>query len=140
MAYLVDTNVLCESSKPSPDPKVIRWLADHDSELHVSALSVGEMLKGIHLMDAGKRRLDIERWYQRIERWAANRLLALDAPVMATWGRFYAKHQLKGHKLPLTDSLIAATAIHHKLTLITRNTADFPDDLPMLNPWEASRE
>jgi predicted nucleic acid-binding protein len=135
MAYLVDTNVLCESSKPNPDPLVIQWLASHDAELRVSALSIGEMLKGIHLMDAGKRRHDIERWFHRIEAWAANRLLALDAAVMATWGRFYADHQRNGRKLSLMDSLLAATALHHQLTIVTRNTGDFPDDVTLLNPW-----
>jgi predicted nucleic acid-binding protein len=67
MPYLVDANVLCESSKAHPEPGVLKWLADHDAELHVSVLSLGEMLKGIHLMDEGNRRHEIERWYQRID-------------------------------------------------------------------------
>ncbi len=135
MSYLLDTNVLCESSKARPDPAVIQWLGDYDTELHVSVLSLGEMLKGIHLMDRGNRRHEIEQWYQRIERWAANRLLAVDAGTMSTWGRFYAKHQLAGRKLPLMDSLLAATALQHGLTLVTRNTGDFPEDVAVLNPW-----
>jgi len=135
MSYLVDANILCESSKAHPEPAVVQWLADHDTELHVSVLSLGEMLKGIHLMDAGNRRHQIERWYQRIERWAANRLLVMDAPVMLAWGRFYAKHQRAGRKLPLMDSLLAATALQYELTIVTCNTADFPDDVPVLNPW-----
>ena len=135
MSYLVDANVLCESSKAHPEPAVIQWLADHDAELHISVLSLGEMLKGIHLMDQGHRRHEIERWYQRLERWAANRLLSMDAPVMATWGRFYAQQQRAGRKLPLMDSLLAATALQHRLTIVTRNTTDFPDDVPLLNPW-----
>jgi toxin FitB len=135
MPYLVDANILCESSKSQPEPVVMRWLADHDAELHVSVLSLGEMFKGIHLMDAGRRRHQIERWYQRIERWAANRLLVMDAPVLLAWGRFHAKHQRAGRKLPLMDSFLAATALHHQLTIVTRNTAGFPDDVPVLNPW-----
>ena len=135
MAYLVDANVLCESSKARPDAAVLQWLSDHDAELHVSVLSLGEMVKGIHLMDTGNRRHVIESWYQRIERWAARRLLPMDAAVMATWGRFYAKHQRAGRKLPLMDSLLAATAMQHDLTIVTRNTADFPDDVSLLNPW-----
>jgi len=135
MSYLVDANILCESSKARPDPIILQWLADHDAELHVSVLSLGEMLKGIHLMDAGNRRHQIERWYQRIERWAANRLLVMDAPVMIAWGRFYAKHQRAGRKLPLMDSLLAATALQHQLTIVTPNTTDFPADVPVLNPW-----
>lgn len=135
MAYLLDANVLCESSKSNPEPAVIQWLSDHDSELHVSALSLGEMIKGIHLMDQGKRRVEIETWYQRIDRWAARRIIPLDGAVMGTWGVFCAKHQKAGRKLPLMDSLLAATALQSNLTLVTRNTADFPDDIPMINPW-----
>ena len=93
------------------------------------------MLKGIHLMDAGNRRREIERWYQRIEHWAANRLLIMDAPVMVAWGRFYASHQRAGRKLPLMDSLLAATALRHQLTIVTRNTADFHDAVPVLTQW-----
>ena len=135
MPYLVDANVLCESSKARPEPAVLQWLSAHDAELRVSVLSLGEMLKGIHLLDQGNRRHEIELWYRRIERWSANRLLSLDAPVMTTWGRFYAKHQRAGRKLPLMDSLLAATALQHQLTIATRNTADFPDDVPRQNPW-----
>jgi len=135
MSYLVDTNVLCESSKPKPDASVLQWLADHDAELTISALSLGEMLKGIHLMDQGKRRQEIERWYQRIGRWAAGRILPVDSAVSHTWAVFTAKHQRAGRKLPAMDSLIAATALQHQLTLVTRNTEDFPDDVPILNPW-----
>jgi toxin FitB len=137
MAYLIDSNVLCESSSARPEPAVIQWLADHDTELHVSVLSLGEVLKGIHLMDQGHRRQEIERWFHRLERWAANRLLKMDAPVMTTWGRFYAQHQRAGRKLPLMDSLLAATALQHHLTIVTRNTSDFPNDVPVLNPWPA---
>jgi predicted nucleic acid-binding protein len=95
------------------------------------------MLVGIHLMDHGRRRQQIENWYQRIERWAAGRILAVDAEVMHTWAPLYVKHQKEGRKLPAMDSLVAATAIHHHLTLVTRNTGDFPEDVPILNPWTA---
>jgi predicted nucleic acid-binding protein len=131
------TNVLCESSKPQPAASVLQWLADHDAELAISALSLGEMLKGIHLMDRGKRRLKIESWCRRIERWASGRVLPVDSAVIHTWASFYAKHQRAGRKLPAMDSLIAATALQHQLTLVTRNTDDFPHDVPIFNPWTA---
>ena len=136
MAFLVDTSVLCESSKPNPDASVLAWLADHDSELHLSAISLGEMLMGIHLMDRGRRRQRIESWYRRIERWASGRILAVDAAVMHSCAAFCAKHRKEGRNLPAMDSLVAATAIHHQLTLVTRNNGDFPPDVPVLNPWQ----
>lgn len=92
-------------------------------------------VKGIHLMDRGKRRQEIEQWYQRIERWAAGRILPVDFAVSHTWAVFYAKHQRAGRKLPAMDSLIAATALQHQLTFVTRNTEDFPEDVPIHNPW-----
>jgi len=135
MSYLVDSNVLSESSKSQVDPRVLRWMSDHDAELYVSVISLGEILKGIHLMDAGRRRVQIERWFQRIERWSASRILPVDPPLMEVWARFYASHRRAGRRLPLLDSLLAATALRYKLTLVTRNTADFPDDVPVFNPW-----
>ena len=135
MLYLIDANVLCESSKPTPDKDVLNWLGDHDAELCVSALTLGEMVKGIHLMDGGKKRADIEAWFDRIDRWSAGRVLALDAPTIRRWGVFYEKHQRKGRRLSVMDSLIAATALEHELTVVTRNTSDFPSDVPLLNPW-----
>ena len=79
----------------------------------------------------------MEKWYERIERWAAGRILPLDMPVMRRWGAFYARHQLCGRKLDVMDSLLAATAIEHQLILVTRNQADFPDEVPLLNPWSS---
>lgn len=95
------------------------------------------LMMGIHLMDRGTRRQQIEGWYQRIERWAAGRILAVDSAVMHTWAPFCAKHRNAGRTLPAMDSLVAATALHHQLTLVTRNTGDFPEDVLVLNPWTA---
>lgn len=137
MPYLLDANVLCESSRSHPDTAVTRWLAEHDADLHVSVLTLGEMIKGIHLMDAGKRRAEVEAWFQRIERWAGRRMIPVTADIMHFWGVYYARHQKAGRKLPLMDSLLAATALQANLTLVTRNTGDFPDDIPVINPWLA---
>lgn len=109
---------------------------EHDRDLQVSVLSLGEMLKGIHLLDHGDRRHEIERWYQRIEQWAASRLLVMDGPVFVEWAALYARHQRAGRKLPLMDSFLAATALHHSLTLVTRNTDDFPPEVKVFNPWK----
>ncbi len=138
MPFLLDANVLCESSKPQPDKAVLDWLAVHDAYLRVSALTLVEMVKGIHLMDHGKRRNQIKAWFDRIDRWSAGRVLSLDSLTMRRWGAFYAKHQRAGRKLNVMDSLIAATALEHQLTLVTRNTRDFPNDITLLNPWETT--
>ena len=139
MAYLIDANVLSESSKRLPDAAVVSWLKEHDRDLQVSVLSLGEMLKGIHLLDRGDRRHEIERWYQRIEQWAASRLLVMDGPVLVEWAALYARHQRAGRKLPLMDSFLAATALRHGLTVVTRNMDDFPPEVNVLNPWKDCR-
>lgn len=140
MGYLLDTDVLSESSNPRPNAQVMEWLDVHDHELFLSTISLGEMTKGIEMLSPGKRRREIEAWFSRLEEWAGtgpgSRLLALDERVMRVWGKLCARHESKGCRLPVLDSLIAATAIANDLTLVTRNTADHPQGIPILNPWE----
>jgi predicted nucleic acid-binding protein len=140
MGYLLDTDVLSESSNPRPDAGVVAWLDEHDHELFLSTISLGEITKGIELLPQGKRRKEIEAWFARLEEWAGSgagsRLLSPTEQVMRTWGKLCARHESKGRRLPVLDSLIAATAIANDLTLVTRNFKDHPDGIPILNPWE----
>ena len=140
MGYLLDTDVLSESSNPRPDKRVIAWMDEHDHEIYLSTISLGEITKGIELLSPGKRRKEIEAWFTRIEEWAGtgvgSRLLAPTEQVMSAWGKLCARHESKGRRLPVLDSLIAATAIANDLTLVTRNTSDHPQGIPILNPWE----
>lgn len=138
MSWLLDTDVLSESSNPKPDERVMAWLDTHESEAYLSTISIGEIVKGIELMQSGRRRKEIEAWFSRVEHWAGSRLLAPTNPVMREWGRLCAVNERKGRRLPVLDSLIAATAIAHGLTLVTRNTADYPREVPLFNPWEGS--
>jgi predicted nucleic acid-binding protein len=135
MAWLLDTDVLSESSNPRPNEQVMAWLDAHDNDLHLSTISLGEMVKGIELLPAGKRKREIGAWFGRLERWAGPRLLAPTDKVMREWGRLCARHERRGRRLPVLDSLIAATALAHDLTLVTRNTGDYPGEVPVLNPW-----
>lgn len=82
MTYLVDTNVLSEACRPVPDKGVLAWLRLSDSELGVSVLTMGELVKGIQLLERSKRRHRIKTWFQRIETWAEGRLLTLTESVM----------------------------------------------------------
>ena len=136
MAWLLDTDVLSESSKPEPSLRVLAWLDAHDDEIFLSTVSIGEMAKGIALLPAGRKGERLAAWFERLERWAGPRMLAPTADVMREWGKLCARHERKGRRLPVLDSLIAATAIAHKLTLVTRNTADYPPEVPTLNPWD----
>jgi predicted nucleic acid-binding protein len=140
MGYLLDTDVLSESSNPRPNKGVMAWMVEHDHELFLSSISVGEIVKGIELLSPGKRRREIEAWLARIEEWAGegigSRILAPTDQVMRIWGRLCARHEGKGRRLPVLDSLIAATAIANDLTLVTRNFKDHPDGISILNPWD----
>jgi toxin FitB len=136
VAYLLDTDVLSESSNPRPNEAIMSWLDAHDHELHLSTISFGEIVKGIELLPAGKRRKEITVWFERLERWAGARLLAPTPEVMRVWGHLCAHNEKKGRRLPVLDSLIAATALAHKHTLVTRNTSDYPAEVPVLNPWK----
>ena len=136
MSYLVDVNVLCEATRPQPDTKVLAWLDRHDVELHVSTLTLAEIVKGIHLLAQGAKRRKLEAWFEELATSFAGRVLPVDEAVARTWGAFYAKHQRQGRLLSSFDSLLAATALAHDLTLATRNTTDFPNDVPVVNPWQ----
>lgn len=137
MSYLVDTNVVSELARPRPAPAVTRWFdAVADDALYLSVLSLGELRRGVELLPAGKRQEQLRHWLEReLPAWFGERLLPVDAAVADTWGRLQARAE---RTLPAVDSLLAATALHHRLRLVTRNTRDFEGaGLDTLNPWSS---
>ncbi len=135
MPWLIGTNALSELKKRKPHAGVARWFAEHPSgSLHLSVLTLGELRKGIHAMPEGERKDRFSAWLEtEVPDYFAGRILAVDTRVADRWGRLCAE---VGRPLPAIDSLLAATALVHGLTLVTRNLADF--DLPVLrvvNPW-----
>jgi predicted nucleic acid-binding protein len=140
MSYLVDANVLCEATRRQPDPHVLAWLERHDAELHISVLTLAEILKGVRLLVPGKKRQQLERWFEELTACFEGRILPVDEAVARTWAEFYARQQQQGRLLSSFDSLLAATAMTHELTLATRNTADFPKEVSVVNPWLASSD
>lgn len=133
--YLLDTNVVSEFSKTNQQAAVIEWFRSIPSRsLHLSVLSMGELRLGVERLSAGRKREGLEGWLsESLPRFFFNRILPIDQPVSDRWGRLLAESR---RTLPLVDSLIAATAIHHGLTLVTRNTKDFSfPQLDVFNPW-----
>lgn len=135
MSYLVDTNVLSELTRPNPAPSVTDWFEEvRDESLHLSVLTLGELRRGVEKLPPGKRREKLRYWLEHeLPAWFGERLLPIDAAVAEAWGRLQAASE---RTLPAVDSLLAATALHHHLRLVTRNTADFAvPGLETINPW-----
>jgi predicted nucleic acid-binding protein len=123
MTFLVDANVLSEATKPEPDPKVLEWLVRNEREIAVDPVILGEILYGILLLPAGTRRARLERWFEQgVERIHC---LEWEATTGLRWARLLAELRAKGRSMLIKDSLIAATALVHRLTVVTRNRRDF---------------
>jgi toxin FitB len=123
VTYLVDANVLSEATRPAPQAKALAWLRQHEGELAVDPIILGEIRFGIHLLPAGARRRRLERWFDE----GVARLVCLpwEAVTGLRWAKLLADLRASGRSLPIKDSLIAATALVHGLTVVTRNTSDF---------------
>jgi predicted nucleic acid-binding protein len=121
--YLADANVLSEATKAAPDARVVRWLRQNEREIAVDPFILGEIRFGIYLLPAGRRRRRLEQWFN--EGVARIVCLPWDAPTGLRWAKLLADLRASGQALPIKDSLIAATAIVHGLTVVTRNTRDF---------------
>lgn len=136
MNYLLDTNVLSELFKTRPEPKVAQWLeeADQDS-LYLSVLTLGEIRKGVENMGTSSKKARLVQFLEKdLPAQFEGRLLSVDPPVAEAWGLLEAR---ENRPLPTVDALLAATALAHDLTLVTRNIQDFRfAKLKLLNPWE----
>ncbi len=137
MSYLIDTNVLSELRRRDPDVNVVRWMVDRPATaLYLSVLTLGELRKGVEGLAEGDRKRRLLDWLEiELPTFFAGRILPVDAAVAERWGRLLAQ---AGRPLPAIDSLLAATALAHGLTLVTRNLRDFQHpDLTVLDPWAA---
>jgi predicted nucleic acid-binding protein len=133
--YLLDTNVVSELRKKSPEPRVLDWFEKAaDERLYFSVLSVGEIRRGIERLDDPTRKQALAEWLEtELLPWFGNRLLPINLAIAERWGKLLAA---AGRPLPSIDSLLAATALEHGLILVTRNVQDF--NLPGVrveNPW-----
>lgn len=136
MSYLVDTNVYSEPVKPKPDMKVVTWLRDHESELYVSTITIGEIRRGIERLPDGTRKTKLRAWLQSICDCMKGRVLSFNTSTAHVWGQLKAKWDREGISVPSLDSQIAATAQRHSLTVVTRNTSDFEKaGVKVLNPF-----
>ncbi len=137
--FLLDTNCISELVRPRPDPRVVEWMRKVDeSLLHLSVLTLGEIRSGAAILPQSKRRAYFESWLELDVRVRfSGRILAIDEVVADRWGWLTAEAERKGRPLAAVDGLMAATALEHNLTVVSRNISDFASThVPILNPWE----
>lgn len=141
---LLDTNVLSEALRPSPEPRVVAWLDQRFPEAAVSSVTLFELAAGVALLDPGRRRDTLESAVLRMARRFGDRIYAFDAAAAEAAARLLGAARAAGlgmHQLPakLADLQIAGTAAAYDLTLATRNVKDFEGlGLRLVDPWADS--
>jgi len=138
--YLLDTNCISELVRIKPEPRVVAWTqAAEETLLYLSVLTLGEIRKGLAGLPQGKRQTHLETWLEiELRARFAGRILAIDVWVADRWGLLAANAKKEGKTLSTIDGLLAATALHHNLTVVSRNDSGFADtQVQVLNPWKA---
>ena len=139
MRYLLDTCVISELIAKRPNPDVVQWIDSlDDGQVYLSVITLGEIKRGIEKLPHSVRKDQLNDWLNDnlIIRFK-DRILAIDAPVMLTWGALTARLERQGRTLPAMDSLIASIALYGGYHLVTRNERDFAGTgVDVINPWK----
>lgn len=139
MSFLLDTCVISELAREAPATGVLAWIESaEESTLFLSVLTFGELEKGIARLPSSARRRKIEAWVRdELAGRFSGRVLPIDRAVAERWGQISGASEARGKPLPVIDALIAATAVVHGLTVVTRNTTDFERcGVKCLDPWQ----
>lgn len=137
--YLVDTNIPSELTRETPDAHVVAFLEDAGREsLFLSVMTVGEICKGIDILPIGQKRTTLQYWLNKdVRSWFLGRILPVTESIAERWGHLAAAAKRKGVAMAVVDGVLAATALEHDLTLVTRNVKDFADlGVVLLDPWD----
>ena len=137
--FLLDTNIISELVKPKPEANVTEWVENTDeSLLYLSVLTLGEIRRGIAALPQSRRRATLEAWLDKdLRARFEGRILVIDQEATDRWGLLTAAARNSGIVLPVIDGLLAATALEHNLTLVTRDTGQIPSmGVAVFNPWE----
>ncbi|MBI1340149.1 PIN domain-containing protein [bacterium] len=133
--WLLDTVAISEPTKRSAAPPVLEWLDSQDPyTFHTSVLCLGEIRRGVERLAPGAKRTHLRKWMEtELPAWFGDRVLTVDLEIAQLWGELTSNTT---RTVPSVDGLIAATAIHHGLTVVTRNHRDFEAlQVNVFNPW-----
>ena len=139
MAWLLDTNILSERRKPKPEPRVTAFYdAQPLNALYISVVSIAEIRFGIELQQEVTRRAELNEWLTRTLRPAfTGRILPVTEDILLKWRTLMEDGRKTGHTYSHPDLPMAATALQHGLTVVTRDRSDFEKTgAPVFNPWE----
>ena len=134
MSFLLDTNVLSEMMKPTPEPAVVSWLEENHEDSFLSSIVVAEIELGIELLPVGNKKERLQEALRQFLPLLEERVLVFDLPVARNWAKLCARLERQGRKTPVLDSMIEATALQWNLTVVTRNRGDFAH-VATLDPW-----
>lgn len=134
MKFLVDANVLSEVTRPEPQDTVVQWLRKHERDIVVTPIVLGKIEYGIGLTTSIRKRKELERWFA--EGMRRLRVIDLDTDTASIWAALLVRLRKQGKAMPVKDSLIAASALQHQLTIVTRNVSDFQNaGVSLFNPF-----
>jgi toxin FitB len=137
--FLVDTNIPSELTRERTDVRVASFLQRTEKQsMFLSVMTIGEICKGIAALPASHKQTSLHAWLDSdVRSWFAGRILPVSEEIAELWGKLAASSKQRGTPLAVVDGVIAATALHHQLTLVTRNFRDFANlGIDLLNPWE----
>ena len=134
MTYLADANLICEETKTHASPRACLWLTEHSENIAIDAVVLGEIWDGIVALPDGRKKRDLEGWFSRLRK-AVVCLPWTDETAVA-WGSLRQEVRQRGFTVAIKDTMIAATAKLHGLTVATRNVDDFNRcGVPVVNPF-----
>jgi toxin FitB len=136
--FLLDATCIAEFARPRPDPHLVQWMQAIDEDLlYLSVLTLGEIRNGIAALPQSLRKARLEAWVELdLPERFSNRVLAIDSRIADRFGRLAGDARRAEKSLGIIEGLLAATAIHHNLTVVSRNVIDFAAaQVPVINPW-----
>lgn len=139
MKYILDTCVVSELTKPKPERSLLKWIKQKDEiDFYLSVLTIGELHKGISRLEESKKKQLLIQWVESdLTKRFENRILPVTDSIAKKWGEIQGKAEQEGKKMPVIDSLIAATGLVHDFQIITRNTIDMEKSgVKLYNPWD----